>query len=204
MTKDKYHHGDLKKDLMSKGLQLLGTEGYEGFSIRKIAALCGVSHAAPYKHFQSKEAMVAAIIADVSWKFGAMVKDVMDKYAHDPKTKNIEMGKHYTKFMVENPDYFRFMFLTNHYSPIHFTGESIEIDERHSGFNISLKCAEDFFDSINLEKEKRAMAFLSIWSLAHGSTVMLIHGTVAYSGDYLELVAKMLKEKLESLERNQA
>ena len=58
MAKDKYHHGTLKEDLINKGLELLNKEGFEGFSLRKVASMCGVSHTAPYKHFKDKYELI--------------------------------------------------------------------------------------------------------------------------------------------------
>ena len=50
-----YHHKDLRNALIETGIQLVSTEGVNAFSLRKVAAACGVSHAAPYSHFQNKE-----------------------------------------------------------------------------------------------------------------------------------------------------
>ena len=43
-----YHHKDLRNALIETGIQLVSTEGINAFSLRKVAAACGVSHAAPY------------------------------------------------------------------------------------------------------------------------------------------------------------
>src|SRR5271154_4409043 len=58
---DTYQHGDLKEALVQAGLQLLTEGGGEGLSLRAAALLAGVSHAAPYRHFADKDALVAAI-----------------------------------------------------------------------------------------------------------------------------------------------
>ena len=34
MGENLYHHGDLKKEMILKGIQLLNKDGYEGFSLR--------------------------------------------------------------------------------------------------------------------------------------------------------------------------
>lgn len=49
MEEKNYHHGDLKKQMILKGLELLNEKGIDGFSLRKIASMCNVSHTAPYK-----------------------------------------------------------------------------------------------------------------------------------------------------------
>lgn len=49
-----YHHKDLRNALIETGIKIVSTEGINAFSLRKVAAVCGVSHAAPYSHFQNK------------------------------------------------------------------------------------------------------------------------------------------------------
>ena len=56
--KDTYHHKNLKEELIEAGITLVAKEGLEGFSLRKVAAVCGVSHAAPYSHFENKDVLL--------------------------------------------------------------------------------------------------------------------------------------------------
>lgn len=197
MTKEKYHHGDLKRELLKKGLQLLNKEGYEGFSLRKVAVMCNVSHAAPYKHFKSKEELIGAIVEDVTKSFTAMIEEVVQSSSADPEGKLIEIGKRYVAFMVNNPDYFRFIFLTDHHNPIAVKDDVFIIREGHP-FNIIKKCADDYFSSFELEQAESTREVLALWSLIQGYTVLIIHNTISYSGDYLELVEMLLRQKFNS------
>ena len=61
MPKKQYHHKDLRNALIEKGIEIVNSEGLHSFSLRKVAAACGVSHAAPYSHFQSKEELLDAM-----------------------------------------------------------------------------------------------------------------------------------------------
>ena len=56
-----YHHKNLRNALIEAGIELVSKEGINGFSLRKAAAACGVSHAAPYSHFQNKEDLLEAM-----------------------------------------------------------------------------------------------------------------------------------------------
>lgn len=58
---DKYHHGNLKKELIEEGIKLMNEVGESGLSLRKIAIRCGVSNAAPYAHFKSKEELLCGM-----------------------------------------------------------------------------------------------------------------------------------------------
>jgi AcrR family transcriptional regulator len=56
-----YHHGDLRNALVSAGVELLAEQGVEALSLREVARRAGVSHAAPYRHFSDKQALLTAI-----------------------------------------------------------------------------------------------------------------------------------------------
>src|ERR1051326_7507290 len=56
-----YHHGDLRHALIQAGLELLSEGGAATLDLRKVARKAGVSHAAPYRHFADKQALIAAI-----------------------------------------------------------------------------------------------------------------------------------------------
>ena len=64
-----YHHKDLRNALIETGIQIVNTEGVNAFSLRKVAAACGVSHAAPYSHFQNKEELLEAMQLIMSQKY---------------------------------------------------------------------------------------------------------------------------------------
>src|SRR6266487_3420785 len=61
-----YHHGDLRYALIQAGLELLSEGGAAALDLRKVARKAGVSHAAPYRHFADKQALIAAINEEVS------------------------------------------------------------------------------------------------------------------------------------------
>ena len=77
MENNSYHHGDLKHELMEKGLVLINKYGEDNLSLRKLAAECGVSNAAPYAHFENKEDLISEIQNYVMGLFTAQLKNVV-------------------------------------------------------------------------------------------------------------------------------
>lgn len=194
MSGDKYHHGDLKQQLIDKGLLLLNEEGAEGFSLRKVAKLCGVSHTAPYKHFKDKDMLIEEIAKEVEKKFYLELFEAAKKYTDDAKQQLVEMGKAYIKFMVENPEYFKFMFLSDNSCSITIEKDKLSIEG--SSFEMFKNSSENYFKEIKLDKKLYIEKTLAMWSLIHGLTILITQKSVKYNGDYLELADRIIQSSL--------
>lgn len=195
LGKKQYHHGDLKNDLIDKGLQLLNKEGYEGFSLRKVAAQCEVSHAAPYKHFKNKDELIATISQTVINSFNDTLQDITLEYPDEPKKQIVEMGKEYVRFMVNNPDHLKFLFFSDFGLPVELDKESFSHKE-DCPFSIFKKSAINYLESISSNSNDHAINVLSMWGMVHGLAVLMANNSVRFEGDFLDLVGRILNEKL--------
>lgn len=193
MNKEHYHHGDLKKEMIQKGMQLLNEAGYEGFSLRKVAVMCGVSHAAPYKHFKSKEELVTAIVQEVSDSFRSALEVAVLLYPDDSENQIIELGKCYVRFMVENPDYMRFIFINPNQKAINMVHEP---DSSTDPYQVFKNSALSYLEWLKANPQDQAVDILTMWSLVHGYSMLLVNNNISVPGDYLEVADKMIREKL--------
>ena len=116
---DTYHHGDLRKAMIKKGMEMLSQDGIENFSMRKLAAELGVSHTAPYRHFKNKTEAVKTILMESSRTFTRALEDSTSGFSgnagkEEPPTPKdgmerlIRLGIEYVKFFVENPEFMKF------------------------------------------------------------------------------------------------
>ena len=104
MQEKPYHHGNLRNSLIEVGISLIHKEGVEHLSLRRVAALCGVSQAAPYAHFANKEALLDAMRAYATQRFTQALLDAKQAVPdeNDPKLL-LEMGKRYVLFFFGEP-----------------------------------------------------------------------------------------------------
>ena len=75
--KKAYHHKDLRNALIEKSIEIVSSEGVQSFSLRKAAAACGVSHAAPYKHFQNKEEFFLSKVSVYAYPILSLVHETV-------------------------------------------------------------------------------------------------------------------------------
>ena len=108
MTKDAYHHGNLREALVSAAAALIDTHGVEGLTLRAVAREAGVSPAAPYHHFQDKEALIAALCGQGFCQLTEVLRGAVHG-VDDPMQQLTAMGRAYVRFAGEQTPYFRIM-----------------------------------------------------------------------------------------------
>ena len=176
-----YHHGNLRNALIGAGLELMNTEGEENLSLRKVALKCGVSNAAPYAHFNSKDEFIAAIQQHIMDLFTSTLEQTVEMYADTPNIL-LMLGTAYVKFFYKNPLYFDFL----------FSRKNIQI-------NLSLDCAGEkeipplkilkqiatqTFRKIDMPESVMQNKIIAMWALVHGLSAIATMPNVEYDKDW--------------------
>lgn len=108
-TKRRYHHGDLPRTLKDLTLELIARRGIQGVTLREVAKAAGVTHGAPYRHFRSREALLAAIAED-SFRMLAADLDQALGASNDPLQRLAGLGAAHVRFALNHPMRYRLMF----------------------------------------------------------------------------------------------
>jgi AcrR family transcriptional regulator len=172
---DRYQHGDLRSALIQAGLKLLSEGGVPALSLRSAAQLAGVSHAAPYRHFRDKDALIAAIAEQGFRMLTARMREEMDAGGADPATRLRASAWGYVSFARAHPGYFRTMF-----------GGAVREDCGPSNPSLSAAGQEAYGllrDQIDdgirrgwLRQGDVDELSLAAWSLVHGLSLLMIDG----------------------------
>jgi AcrR family transcriptional regulator len=102
-----YHHGDLRRVLVDAAFELVGEGGAEGVSVREAARRAGVSPGAPFRHFESREALLAAVAKEAQRRFRAEIDKALAKApADDPMQQFRCLGRAYLQWAMHNPTHF--------------------------------------------------------------------------------------------------
>jgi AcrR family transcriptional regulator len=109
-TDSRYHHGDLRNALIQAAGQVLVEKGAAGLSLREVAKVAGVSHAAPYRHFRDKAALMRALAQAGFERLASAINTAADSKPHNPEQKLIEAGVAYVRLAVQNPEITQLMF----------------------------------------------------------------------------------------------
>lgn len=94
-----------RERLILAGIEEINTHGITEFSIRRIAAACGVSCAAPYKHFKDKREFIAAVIDHVNSLWHQRQQQVLAGCRDSLRERIVEVCVQYVVFLMENPHF---------------------------------------------------------------------------------------------------
>ena len=167
-----YHHGDLKRVVIETAQDMLRKEKGWQFTLREVARRAGVSHAAPYKHFPDKGALLAELAALGFNDLRDQLAAAVGRPGRSPRAEFVAAAKAYIEFGMANPSLYRLMF-------------SADVDKKASA-TLNEAGAAAFAELVGiLERGQGSGAFkkqplhgqaAAAWSLVHGFTLLAIDG----------------------------
>ena len=167
MNSKPYHHGDLRTALIEKAIEVIDEKGVEGLSLRKVAAACGVSEAAPYSHFANKSELLAAIESHALGKFASALRESLKDTAGLEGLVN--MGCAFVMFFAHNRQYFDLI-----YSHLNVKAGG---NDKNEPYDIIVNYVLRLFDSIDYPKELRQKTFTAYFSFVQGLTMTTLIDT---------------------------
>lgn len=152
-----YHHGDLRKALLQAAQALLAADGVAAVGMREIARRAGVSHAAPYRHYENREALLADLAGRGFERLG-------QRFAHLPagdgaEPRFVAMARSYVQFARDEPETWRLMF-----------GDTLDKQRYPELLRISGLVFDTLRDAVQAlgAAAPATLETLAAWAMAHG------------------------------------
>ena len=157
-----YHHGDLAPALRRAAQEILESEGLAALSLRSVAKRAGVSHAAPYRHYKSREALLADVAAD---GFVQLRDDIAQAAARPGSNAEhvIQIGRAYMQFAVRHSGLLRLMFGTELPNRAEFPALAAA----------TAAIGEEIGRALN-----DAAAGLTAWAAVHGLAMLILENVI--------------------------
>jgi AcrR family transcriptional regulator len=176
-----YHHGDLRRAIVTAAMEILQETQSLEFSLRELARRAGVSHNAPYKHFADKRELLAAVSAA---GFETLTKRMTTEIAglDNAREQLFAMLRAYIAHGVENPALYNLMFGgylggPNRSRPAVELAEAEKTEALLGGVIVAGGLGRAIPHTARNERQI-AGAILACWSLVHGLTLLLADGLV--------------------------
>ena len=199
---DAYQHGELREALIQAGLKLLTEGGVAALGLRAAAQLAGVSHAAPYRHFRDKDALVDAIGERGFRMLTAHMREQIARAGTaDARARLTASGVGYVSFALQNPGYFRVI----------FSGVLAHQHEQQKASSALRAAGDEAYGVLrgliveglgdgSLHGGDPDTLSLCAWSLVHGLSMLAIDGQLAPFADAAQLADQVTRRMLGLLE----
>jgi AcrR family transcriptional regulator len=169
-----YHHGDLRRALIDASTELAAQDGPEGVVLREAARRIGVSPSAAYRHFPSREGLLAVVGSQARQALAERMLAAMNSVrARDPEKWAREQfracGREYIRFALEEPGLFAVAFRP--WAP------ALYVPEDPSPYHV-VSGSLDELDRAGLLAVPRTGAEEYAWVAVHGAAVLLGGGAI--------------------------
>lgn len=184
---------NLREELILAGIEEINIHGANGFSVRRVADACGVSSAAPYKHFKDKKEFISAIIDYVNEQWAVAQDEVLRSCGGDLRKQMVEVAVGYVRFLMEKPYYRQTLMLKNADFDNLYHRKRGELNSRTQQIMAQIKQAYDLSDEVWRRKA------LMVRSLLFGAVFMFDSGEFTYSQESLEDIRYIINREFEVL-----
>ncbi|MEA5038252.1 MAG: TetR/AcrR family transcriptional regulator [Clostridiaceae bacterium] len=172
----------VRERLILAGIREINQYGLQNFSMRRVAAECGVSCAAPYRHFKDRQSYVAAIIEYINLQWSERQQKILETYSGDIREQILEICLDYVKFLLEKP-YFRSIIMSKD-DEFDSEYEKLRTQLSNTARRLIRRYCADYGIAADAEKRKTYI----VRSLIYGAALMFDNGELEYNGLNLEMV----------------
>ncbi len=164
-----YHHGDLREALIAATRHLVMERGAENFTLADACRVAGVTTAAPYRHFRSKQEILAEIASRGFEELEARAMAVIAEKGPGTLEAIVAMGQTYVAFAVSETALFRLMF-----------GQDPSLKQAEHVAGTGHECFANLIEQIALYCQKNRVRgdaleiALRLWTFVHGAASLLI------------------------------
>lgn len=179
---------ELPTALVIAGIEELEKHGLHDFSLRRVANRCGVSCAAPYRHFSSKTGLILSIIAYVNKQWTMFGEQIISVHEGDVRRQIIELSVANIKFWNANPA-FRYIMLLDKNGL-----DELGINEKNYVGGMLSDLIDVYCKENDLSREAGEILYFSAKALLYGSAQMLITGELLNDNSGFMIVRRRLEE----------
>ena len=191
-SKKSYHHGNLREELIEKGIELINEAGEEKLSLRKVAKICGVSNAAPYTYFKKKSDLLEAM-SDYIWKILTMELAKTRKKYENSEDLLVKLGKTYVMFFCENHRYYHFIISRKNMKIDLFSKFSKVENNNEKAFSILKIEAIKILEKMGVPNQAMQDKIIAMWALVQGLVTIMIMNDITYSEIWEEKIEEIIK-----------
>ncbi len=185
---------DFRERLCAAAERLFAERGPDAVTMRQLAAELGVSPMTPYRYFQDKNDILAAVRTQGFNRFAEALEQARDG-AKSPRAKGAAVGEAYINFAFDHPHTYKLMFDLNQPDEAEYP-ELVKAGQR--ALATMTGYVTDQVDASLLKGDPKAIGRM-FWASTHGAIVLEMAGKLPKGAgrDLAHAMAKALQRGLE-------
>jgi AcrR family transcriptional regulator len=173
---DRYHHGDLPRALVREAVHTIQRRGVEALTLRGVGDRLGVSRTALYRHFDSKQALLASVAGE---GFRTLRQELDEAWtaAGRGRAGFEAMGRAYVRFAVRHPGHYRVMFggyLDSSHRQTVEGGERSAGRDANDAFGVLVAAIVEQQQEGIVRPDAPQTLAMYIWSVVHGVAMLAL------------------------------
>ena len=162
---------ELRQAILTAAGELFLEQGYERFSLRKVAERIGYSPTTIYLYFRDKDDLLFTVVDEGFVRFGQQLAEAAESQ-EDPWERLIALGRAYVTFGLQNPVYYQLMFLQR--TDFLTQRQMGEDQPRIASFRVLQQAVQQAIDAGVLRPGDAKSYSDVLWALVHGITSLAL------------------------------
>ena len=171
-----YHHGDLRRALVTAAFKLLDGGGIDAVTVRAVAREAGVAHSAPANHFKDRTALLTQLAVET---FHVLIRDIDAACARSGLNKREQIeafAEVVLRFAFKHPQRYRLLWRADSIdqSQAEFQASGGTVYERLRQIMANSKAEHPLSPDTHV---------VAAWALVHGYISLRLDGTLIAGKD---------------------
>ena len=181
----------VRERLIDAGIDELNRNGLDDFSVRRVAAACGVSCAAPYRHFENKDDFIAAVIQHTHDLWYIQQERIITAHPGSAREQILYICRAYIQFLLDNP-YFRSVIMSKDasFDAAHLKLKSSLSDTTH---RIVVKYCQE----VNMPDRAAKIKLFIVRSILYGAALMIDNGEVSNTPEVMDAIINIIDREFD-------
>jgi len=187
----------LRRIILDAAGELFLEQGYEGFSMRRVAERIGYSATTIYRYYEDKDDLLFAVVNEGFSEFARQLREAAEGVSNP--LKRLEALWHtYVNFGLKNPVYYQMMFMQR--ADLLFESQREQTGPMIESFDTLQRAVRAAMDAGVMKRGDVETYSRVIWSLVHGVTALALADPKRFTPEVMEknsrLALKMMSNGL--------
>lgn len=171
-TSDGPENEDLQRRILDTARHLLVQKGYQNLSMRGIAEAIGYSATSIYLYFDSKDALLHALIHEGMMRLRDRLQDTAAQHPEGPVRRLRALCRCFIEFGLDNPEYYEIMFQLRPERMERYPPEKYR--EARQNLDFFVQALEEGVEEGIFEVDDVQVSASTIWASLHGAISLLL------------------------------